>query len=81
MVLTWIAIIASLLMGIGALLIFIFAVKQDYFRNLEDAKFQVFWSDIEELVESSRAEVDLHSEEDRTDGNGQESQHFERGTD
>jgi hypothetical protein len=39
---TWIAIIASLLMGIGALLIFIFAVKQDYFRNLEDAKYQVF---------------------------------------
>ena len=78
MVLTWIAIIASLLMGIGALLIFIFAVKQDYFRNLEDAKYQVFWSDLEELVESSIVEVDLHSEEDRTDGNGQESQHFKR---
>jgi hypothetical protein len=53
---TWIAIIASLLMGIGALLIFIFAVKQDYFRNLEDSKYQVFWSDLEELVESSASE-------------------------
>ncbi len=53
MELTWIAIIASLVMGVGALLIFIFAVKQDYFRNLEDTKYQVFWSDLEELVESS----------------------------
>ncbi|MEW6128597.1 MAG: hypothetical protein AB1757_16275 [Acidobacteriota bacterium] len=53
MVLTWVAIIASLLMGVGAMLIFIFAVRRDYFRNLEEAKYQVFWSDIEELVDSS----------------------------
>lgn len=50
MTLTWIAIIASLLMGGGAALIFIFAVKRDYFRDIEDAKYQVFWSDVEELV-------------------------------
>jgi hypothetical protein len=49
MTLTWIAIIASLLMGGGAAFIFIFAVKRDYFRDIEDAKYQVFWSDIEEL--------------------------------
>ena len=55
MYLTWIAIIASLLMGIGAVLIFIFAVKRDYFRNIEETKYQVFWSDVEELVESSHA--------------------------
>ncbi len=52
MSLTWIAIIASLLMGVGALLIFILAVKKDYFRDLEETKYQVFWSDIEDLVES-----------------------------
>jgi hypothetical protein len=23
-------------------------VKRDYFRNIEDAKYQVFWSDLEE---------------------------------
>lgn len=73
MAFTWIAIIASLLMGIGALLIFIFAVKQDYFRDLEDAKYQVFWSDLEELVESSKAELPTLSEEDRIHGNGQEN--------
>ena len=50
MTLTWIAIIASLLMGAGAALIFIYAAKKDYFRDLEDAKYQVFWSDLEELV-------------------------------
>lgn len=50
MTLTWIAIIASLLMGAGAALIFIFAAKRDYFRDIEDAKYQVFWSDVEELV-------------------------------
>lgn len=38
-------------MGIGAVLVFIFAVKKNYFQNLEDAKYQVFWSDAEELVE------------------------------
>lgn len=56
MYLTWIAIIASLLMGIGAVLIFIYAVKKDYFKNLEETKYQVFWSDVEELVESSQEE-------------------------
>ena len=54
---TWIAIIASLLMGAGALLFFIFAVKRDYFRNVEDAKYQVFWSDVEEVVESVNEEA------------------------
>ncbi len=49
--LTWIALAASLLMGLGAVCIFILAVKRDYFHNLEDAKFQVFWSDLEELVD------------------------------
>jgi nitrogen fixation-related uncharacterized protein len=52
MELTWLAIAASLLMGGGALLIFIFAARSDYFRDLEDAKYQVFWSDLEELVDS-----------------------------
>jgi len=35
-------------MGLGAVCIFIFAVKKDYFHNIEDAKYQVFWSDLEE---------------------------------
>ena len=52
MELTWIAIIASLCMGIGAVLVFVFAVKKNYFRNLEDAKYHVFWSDVEELVDA-----------------------------
>lgn len=73
---TWIAIIASLLMGIGALLIFIFAVKQDYFRNLEDAKYQVFWSDIEELVESSATGSVESVSEDHHHGNGEEGSRF-----
>lgn len=52
MELTWITIIASLCMGIGAVLVFVFAVKKNYFRNVEDTKYQVFWSDVEELVDS-----------------------------
>ncbi|HRH44341.1 MAG TPA: cbb3-type cytochrome oxidase assembly protein CcoS [Pyrinomonadaceae bacterium] len=56
MTLTWIAIIASLLMGAGAAFIFIFAVKKDYFQDIEDAKYQVFWSDLEELVDSAEEE-------------------------
>ena len=45
---TWIAVLASLLMAVAAACVFIFAVKKDYFRNIEDAKYQVFWSDLEE---------------------------------
>lgn len=53
---TWLTIIASLCMGIGAVLVFVFAVKKNYFRDLEDAKYQVFWSDVEELVDSQPPE-------------------------
>jgi len=48
MELTWIAVAASLIMALAALCIFIFAVKKDYFRNIEDIKYQVFWSDLED---------------------------------
>ena len=46
--LTWLAVLASVFMGLGAVCIFVFAVKKDYFHNIEDAKYQVFWSDLEE---------------------------------
>jgi hypothetical protein len=52
MELTWVAIAASLCMGGGAVCVFVYAVKKDWFRNLEDAKYQVFWSDLEELVDA-----------------------------
>ena len=45
MELTWIAIAASLAMGSGAAFLFIYAVKRDWMKNLEDAKYQVFWAD------------------------------------
>jgi len=66
MELTWLAIIASLCMGIGAVLVFVYAVKRNYFSNLEDAKYQVFWSDVEELVDSPQAEKE--ADEDETPG-------------
>lgn len=53
------ALAASLMMGLGAASIFVLAVKRDYFRDLEDAKYQVFWSDLEELVDQPK-----ESEED-----------------
>jgi len=48
MELTWIAVLSSLLMAAAAVCVFIYAVKKDYFRNIEDAKYQVFWSDLED---------------------------------
>ncbi len=51
-------------MGIGAVLMFVFAVKKNHFRNIEDAKYQVFWSDVEELVESPHEEVKDDDDED-----------------
>jgi nitrogen fixation-related uncharacterized protein len=53
---TWIAILASLCFGMGAVLIFIFAVKKNYFQDVEDAKYHVFWSDLEETVNSEEHE-------------------------
>jgi len=56
MELTWIAILASLCMALAAVLIFVYAVKKDYFHNIEDAKYQVFWSDLEDLVNSPKVD-------------------------
>ena len=39
MELTWIAIAASLLMGGGALLIFIWSVRSHQFKSFEDVKY------------------------------------------
>lgn len=50
---TWVAIAASLLMGCAGVCLFVYAVKRDYFRDLEDAKYHVFWSDLEETVNNS----------------------------
>jgi len=55
MQLTWVSIAASLCMGLGAALLFLYAVKKDWFRDVEDAKYQVFWSDLEEMVEDKNA--------------------------
>jgi nitrogen fixation-related uncharacterized protein len=54
--LTWVTIAAAIIMGLSGVCLFIFAVKSDYFRDFEDAKFQVFWNDIDELIETSQTE-------------------------
>ena len=48
MELTWITVCASLLMAAATVCAFIFAVHKDYFRDIEDTKYQVFWSDQDE---------------------------------
>lgn len=50
------AILASLLTGLVSVIIFIFVFKQDYFRNIEESRYQVIWSDVEELLVSIREE-------------------------
>ena len=54
---TWLAILASLAMGIGTAMIFVFAVKRNHFQNLEDTKYQVFWHDLEEMADGSEKEA------------------------
>jgi hypothetical protein len=54
MELTWVALAASLCMGLGAACVFVLAVKREYFRDLEDAKYQVFWSDLQEMVDQPK---------------------------
>ena len=48
MELTWVAILASLARALATACVFIYAVKNDYFKNIEDTKYQVFWSDLEQ---------------------------------
>jgi nitrogen fixation-related uncharacterized protein len=55
---TWITIAAAIIMGLSGVCLFIFAVKSDHFRDFEDAKYQVFWGDIDAL-EPSTAESRL----------------------
>lgn len=49
-------------MGGASALIFIFAVKRDYFKDIEEAKYQVFWSDVEELEGKVEEENDNERE-------------------
>jgi len=56
MELTWIAIAASLLMGAGGLLIFVWAVRSHQFKSFEDVKYQVFWSDRQDLARPLKKE-------------------------
>jgi len=64
---TWIAIVASLCMGIGAALVFVFAVKKNYFKDVENAKYHVFWSDMEELVDSPAKKAEGEKQEETED--------------
>ena len=54
--LTWVSIAASLLMAMAGVCIFVYAVRKDYFRDIEDARFHVFWSDLEETVDPPPAQ-------------------------
>ncbi|MFZ1916499.1 MAG: hypothetical protein WAU58_02925 [Terriglobales bacterium] len=72
---TWIAILASLCMGIGAALVFVFAVKKNYFKNVEDAKYHVFWSDVEELVDSPAKHGEGEGQEEKKDDQESDETH------
>jgi hypothetical protein len=58
MEMTWVTIAASLAMALGAALLFVFAVKRGWFRDIEDAKYQVFWSDLKSAKDSKREAAD-----------------------
>ncbi len=55
---TWVTILAAIVMGLAGVCFFIFAVKSNHFKDFEDAKYQVFWNDAGELIESSVAQPD-----------------------
>ena len=68
--LTWIAIAASLLMGGGALLIFIWAVRSHQFKSFEDVKYQVFWSDFEQSLATKPSATPQKAKKEQRDGSG-----------
>ena len=63
MELSWVTIAASLAMGLAAVFFFVFAVKRDWFRNLEDAKYQVFWSDPDTPTKTEASQEATHGSE------------------
>lgn len=65
MELTWVTIAASLAMGLGAALLFYFAVRMDWLKDIEDAKYQVFWSDLDEMVNAKRSQDGDQSQKKR----------------
>ena len=67
MELTSLAILASVFMGLGGVCLYVFAVKRDYFRDLEDAKYQVFWSDVEDLVAEAHKTGERSDSKTKTD--------------
>ncbi len=71
--LTWIAIAASLLMGGGALLIFIWAVRSHQFKSFEDVKYQVFWSDSEVPEAAKEPRAQQRPNEEQKNGSGNKS--------
>jgi cbb3-type cytochrome oxidase maturation protein len=71
--LTWIAIAASLLMGGGALLIFIWAVKSHQFKSFEDVKYQVFWSDSGVPAATRAPQARKRTNEEQRNGSGNKS--------
>ena len=54
--LTAIAVCASLLMAAATAFAFVWAVKKDFFRDIEDTKYQVFWSDLEDRDSAKQKE-------------------------
>lgn len=58
MELSWITIPASIAMGAAAALVFVHAVKRGWFRDIEDAKYQVFWGDGNGAPKSEREAAD-----------------------
>ena len=60
--LTGLAVCASLLMAAATAFAFVWAVKKDYFRDIEDTKYQVFWSDLEEIVDPPEEKVNGSSQ-------------------
>ena len=60
---TWVTILAAIVMGLAGICLFIFAVKSNQFKDFEDAKYQVFWNDVDELIESAAPEKPADGEQ------------------
>ena len=52
----WIAIASSVLMGLGGVGVFVFAVLHGYFDEFESAKYHVFWSELPDVHGSDNEE-------------------------
>lgn len=62
----WLVILGSLVMALASACVFIVSVRHKLFDDLEDSKYQIFWSDRDDPFSRSLEEDSAHASNRRS---------------